>query len=314
MASTRALKRAARIGLRSSAVRAAALRLAAARGRDLVLVYHRITSGGPVGGGVVPAVPEPIFRSHIEWLSRCGRVVPLDTLVGDHASDDRPRFAITLDDDYAEHHERALPALKEMRATATFFLCARSLQGMGAPWFAVLDALVGRLGIEETSRMIGAPASSAESLAAACEANDSLKRAVLHHANELEAEPRSLSEEHIRAIAAAGMGIGFHTLGHRILPLVDAESLRSELTDGRETLERAVGRDVSLFAYPHGKADARTARAVRAAGYAAAVTGHPGPTTARSDRFLLNRWEPGPLAPDDFVAVLVARLHRSDRT
>ena len=64
------------------------------------------------------------------------------------------------------------------------------------------------------------------------------------------------------------------------------------------------------FAYPHGKADARSAAAVRAAGFDAAFTGRAQPLRRDDDRYRLGRWEPGALGVDDLLVNLAVRLHR----
>jgi peptidoglycan/xylan/chitin deacetylase (PgdA/CDA1 family) len=107
------------------------------------------------------------------------------------------------------------------------------------------------------------------------------------------------------------MTVGFHTLEHPLLPDLDGDGLAAALTTGREELAAATGRPLTLLAYPHGKADQRVARATRAAGYTAAWTGWPRPAQPGDDRFLLGRWEPGPLDVDAFVASVAIRLHRA---
>jgi hypothetical protein len=95
-----------------------------------------------------------------------------------------------------------------------------------------------------------------------------------------------------------------------VLPTLDEPSLQREILAGRDALGSAASQRISLFAYPHGKADARTARAVRGAGYRAAVTGQPDPIARRSDPFLLGRWEPGPLEIDELLSGIAAKLSR----
>ena len=125
------------------------------------------------------------------------------------------------------------------------------------------------------------------------------------------ASPGLLDRSGIEALRAAGMTVGFHTIDHETLPdMADAE-LHDAVTRGRTSLARVVGAPLRYFAYPHGKADARTADAVRHAGFDAAFTGRPEPLRPGHDRYRLGRWEPGALDADDFVVKLAVRLHRA---
>jgi hypothetical protein len=80
---------------------------------------------------------------------------------------------------------------------------------------------------------------------------------------------------------------------------------------GREDLAAAAGAPVNYFAYPHGKADTRSATAVRRAGFNAAFTGLPQPVRDGDDCHRLGRWEPGPLGVDDLIVNIAVRLHRA---
>jgi peptidoglycan/xylan/chitin deacetylase (PgdA/CDA1 family) len=285
------------------------MRVAATRGRGLILVYHRIALGPDPGGGVVPTVHVDLFRRQLEAILDVGEVVELELLLRTSEPRRRPRLALTFDDDYLTHRDVALPVLRELRVPATFFLCGRSLHGMGPAWFDLLDRLVRRDGLERTRRSLGSDAETVEALALACERNPPLRRAVIELGGAL-ASDGQLDRADIAALTLANMSIGFHTLRHVVLPTLDDSSLQGEILAGRNALEAAASQRISIFAYPHGKADARTARAVRDAGYRAAVTGHPRPITRRSDRLLLGRWEPGPLNVDDLVSGIAAKLSR----
>jgi peptidoglycan/xylan/chitin deacetylase (PgdA/CDA1 family) len=309
VAAARLLKTFGRRSLGLARVRSTATRVAAARGRALILVYHRIAPGADPGGGVVPTVPVDLFRRQLEAILDIGEVVELEALLRAWRGH-RPRFAITFDDDYLTHRDVALPVLRELRTPATFFLCGRSLHGMGPAWFDVLDRLVRRDGLEQTRRSIGSDAGTVEALALACERNEPLRTAVIDRGAALGAAGQ-LDGAGIAALTRANMGIGFHTMRHVVLPMLDDASLRHEILAGRDALEAAALRRISVFAYPHGKADARTALAVRDAGYRAAVTGQPRPIARRTDPFLLGRWEPGPLSTDELLSGIAAKLNRS---
>lgn len=306
----RVVRRLVRRGLGSARIRAAALRAAAIAGRGLILVYHRVTHGTEPGAGIIPEVPSHVFRRQIHALLEIGEVVALEELLRGSPSRHRPWFAITLDDDYLSHHEVVLPALRGLGVPATFFLCGRSLYGMGPTWFEVLDRLIRREGLEGACRLIGARARSIEELAVACEGSEAMRDAVMSQQGAAESVNDQLQGTHIAAIAEAGMTVGFHTLKHLVLPSLEDEPMRREMVEGREALAAVSSQSISLLAYPHGKADVRTARAVRDAGYRAAVTGRPGPTSRRSNPLLLPRWEPGPLGTDAFLAGIAARLIR----
>jgi peptidoglycan/xylan/chitin deacetylase (PgdA/CDA1 family) len=307
---SRPFKVIAKSALSAGVVGDAVRRLAALRGRSLVLVYHRIAPGEPTGYGVVPVTPSDLLRRQVEALAEVGEIRSLDELLEDRGRRTRPRFALTFDDDFVEHVDHVLPILRAIDVPATFFLSGRSLLGFGSYWFELLDRLIGSRGVDEVRRLLHVRGQGVDALIEACEADSALRRIVESEVRDI---PVHLGRASIEAMVGAGMAIGFHTLRHEILTgLADAE-LEAALKEGRSELEQVVGRPLLHFAYPHGKADRRTADKVRDAGYAAAWTGRPQPMRARSDRYLLGRWEPGPLEVDDLLVGAAVRLTRGDR-
>jgi peptidoglycan/xylan/chitin deacetylase (PgdA/CDA1 family) len=86
------------------------------------------------------------------------------------------------------------------------------------------------------------------------------------------------------ALRDAGGELGAHSRTHASLPELDDERLREEVAG---SLEEVGGG--ALFAYPHGRHDARVREAVRAAGAAAAFTTGVGRNGAGTDRWCLRR-------------------------
>ncbi|MFJ9410959.1 polysaccharide deacetylase family protein [Streptomyces sp. NPDC101393] len=89
-----------------------------------------------------------------------------------------------------------------------------------------------------------------------------------------------LTEGGIRAVGEAGMEIGSHGLVHTDLTTADDETLAQETAGSRALLAELTGRAPDGFCYPYGTVDARSAAAVRAAGYGYACAIDPGPLTA----------------------------------
>lgn len=109
---------------------------------------------------------------------------------------------------------------------------------------------------------------------------------------ELGIEPAMMHWAQVRALRAAGFGIGSHTVHHvRMAAAVAAEQAR-ELRASRQHLEEALGEPVLDFAYPfggRGDCDAAVRAAVRAAGYRCCLSAHGGTVAAGDSPFHLNR-------------------------
>lgn len=291
--------------LRLAPVGNAATRMAAARQRRLALVFHRITAGPAAPGGIVTRVSDSTFREQLEVLLELGDVVPLTALL-ETAAPDRPRFALTFDDDWVTHHDVVLPILLELELTATFFLCGRALHGLGPMWFEVLDELLLEHGAEGVARLLDVPAGAPGAIGVRSQRDPLVRRRLAEIGADVEGP---LDRRRIGALARAGMTIGFHTLHHPYLPDIPDEGIDVALAEGRFELEAASGTSLELFAYPHGAADRRVAARVRAARFRAAWTGRQHPMSPGDDPFALGRWEPGPLGRADFRARVAANLN-----
>jgi len=103
------------------------------------------------------------------------------------------------------------------------------------------------------------------------------------------AEYAAASWSELRAMTAAGVEIGSHTVTHPILTRVDRDRLTRELTGSRDRLEAMLDRPATLFCYPNGDYDRAVRDEVARAGYRLAVTTDPGLNDASSDPLALRR-------------------------
>ena len=84
--------------------------------------------------------------------------------------------------------------------------------------------------------------------------------------------PGSLDASRIRALQAAGMGIGSHGVDHRNWTTLDPDALHHELKASRNALETICGRPIQMAGVPFGAYSARVLRSLAATGYACAYT------------------------------------------
>jgi peptidoglycan/xylan/chitin deacetylase (PgdA/CDA1 family) len=82
--------------------------------------------------------------------------------------------------------------------------------------------------------------------------------------------PNWLSRDDLRELAAAGMTIASHTWDHHPVTRYGEADWSTQLAKPREQLERIIGREVDLFAYPYGLWNQNALPHVRATGYRAA--------------------------------------------
>jgi peptidoglycan/xylan/chitin deacetylase (PgdA/CDA1 family) len=280
------------------------LRAAAARGRGLVLCYHRVTPHTSSTDTITALHPDD-FAEQMEALKRAGDVIPIASLLCRPASH-RPAFAVTFDDDDPSHVTHALPVLRTLGIPAAFFLSGRSLNGAGPYWWVQLKQAVDEDGLETTCRRLGRSARTIRDLARQCRADGGMGDLATR------AQPHMMQPSDIRQLAGAGMTIGFHTVAHRALTLLEDRDLDFALNDGRDGLASAANTRIEFLAYPYGAADSRVAAAARRAGYRAAFALGDGPVTPRDDPFLLGRWQPGALDGADLIGEAALRLNRGD--
>ena len=81
---------------------------------------------------------------------------------------------------------------------------------------------------------------------------------------------RNMTPDEVRALHAAGVEIGGHTVNHPDLTSLSFDDARREISDGCAQLADLIGAPVDTFAYPFGFANEETIRAAGAAGVRAA--------------------------------------------
>jgi len=95
--------------------------------------------------------------------------------------------------------------------------------------------------------------------------------------------------DHIRALHAAGMEIGSHTVTHRPPSTLNDEELRYELIESRRILEDGLGAPVTAISSPTGFFNPRMRAIAREVGYHSLSFGQVGLAPDLGDPFSLNR-------------------------
>jgi peptidoglycan/xylan/chitin deacetylase (PgdA/CDA1 family) len=312
---------------------AAALSPGQARARLSILIFHRVL---PEPDPLYPmAVDAARFDSICGWLGEWFRVLPLPEAVARLVRGALPAraLAITFDDGYADNHEIALPILRRHGLCATFFIATGFLGGGRMFNDTVIEAMraaapealdLSDLAIAGVGQMpLGDVASRR---AAATRLIQALKYLPSPHREEIAErvaeragcrlpDTLMMTSAQVRALHAAGMIIGAHTVHHPILARLDRRAARSEIGASKEQLEAMVGERIGLFAYPNGRAgqdySADSVALARAAGFDAAVTTNPGWSHVGSDLFQLPRFTPWRPTKWHFGLSLVGNIARN---
>lgn len=100
---------------------------------------------------------------------------------------------------------------------------------------------------------------------------------------------RSHTWDELRALRDDGADIQSHGCRHPKLTTLDAASVHEELARSRERLEKELGVAIEHFCYPFGDFNKAVIEAVRACGYASAMTTDPGLWCPSSDLFAIPR-------------------------
>jgi len=279
--------------------------------RLTVLIFHRVL---PEPDPLFPGEPDAVrFQTQMHWIKTWFNVLPLPEAVERLRAGSLPAraAAITFDDGYADNFTVALPILRRAGLPATFFIAAGYLDG-GWMWNDTVIDLIRKAEGPDLDllqfKLEHYPVGTLEDRRRSLEQLlGKLKYLEPGRRNDLVAElagvaniepPRDLmlTTDQVRALAAAGMTIGAHTVSHPILTRMAEHEARAEMTESRQRLEAITGSKVTLFAYPNGKPGtdytAAHVRLAREAGFEAACSTGWGAATKGCDIFQIPRFTP----------------------
>ncbi len=125
-------------------------------------------------------------------------------------------------------------------------------------------------------------------------------------------QPGSLDPDQVRALQAAGMGIGSHGVDHRNWSRLDSAALQHDLAESRKTLEAVCGTSIQSAGVPFGAYNSRVLRAIAATGYACAYTSDGG--SMQPDAFLRPRSSVRHhMTLEDVINIMKGRMRLKDR-
>jgi peptidoglycan/xylan/chitin deacetylase (PgdA/CDA1 family) len=101
--------------------------------------------------------------------------------------------------------------------------------------------------------------------------------------------PRALGWRELRAMAAAGMEIGSHSLTHPFLHRADPDQIRREFGESKRILEDGLGQAVHFASLPRGSAAPGMGALIKELGYRAFCTSEPGLVSVRTNPYEVPR-------------------------
>ena len=297
------------------------------RARLSILIYHRVLAHEDSLN--TWDVTAGVFEAQMRVVAENFMPLPLSEAVDRLMIGELPPRAacVTFDDGYIDNAEVALPILQRHGLSATFFVATGYLDG-GWMWNdKVIEALRSMPGPALDLQAWGLPIFELGS--------DQTRRLAIQRilpvlkylpgpqrearAEHLAATARvpagkgpMMGDSHVRALRAAGMEIGAHSVTHPILARVAAAQARREIAESGQRLAEILREPIRLFAYPNGKPGEdygpEHVRMARDAGYRAAVSTAWGVAGTGSDVYQLPRFTPWDRTPARFALRLLSNM------
>jgi len=320
-------KGAAALALHYSGIRemlSAVQRRAVGGRRVLILSYHRVVSDFAEEAKrslYTLNIGQSTFRRHLEVLQESHDVVALDdalSVLQGTSKAARDVAVVTFDDGYRDVYTHAFPVMRDLRVPGVVYVPSGFVgtdRRLGHDrLFAALRRMDQRK-IAPISVGVGSPAERwlIDAFDGSAPPEVALERLIARHptpgllrlADALEdrlglraSKPQQgelpMSWEMLREMDAHGVVVGAHTAEHTVLTNQRLDDARREIAQCKAALEKGLKRPVKHFAYCNGYYSAGVAQALKADGFASAVTTEDLPNTPGIDPFALKRkvlWE-----------------------
>lgn len=117
----------------------------------------------------------------------------------------------------------------------------------------------------------------------------SFKATIFVITSTIDKEKDFLTSNELKEMSSCNIGIESHTVNHDNLNSLDYDAQIKTLKDSKEFLEKILGKEVKYIAYPYGKWNENTLKAVKSAGYNMAFTTIGGWSNKDQGLYTLNR-------------------------
>jgi len=257
-------------------------------GSPAILTYHGIMPAGykmmdpDLDGSLVTAES---FRRQIRLLKKRYNVISPEQFLGwiESRQELPPRAVLlTCDDDLRNTLTEMVPVLQEYGLSCLFFVTGASLGEVSSMlWYEQLYLMF--LATSKKVVNLDNVRPGSRDRAMTQEQKRALWWDLVKHFSKYEADARQdmieevrrqlalpddwgvhllsdplrrrflmLNVTELRALVAAGMGVGAHTLTHPVLSQISSEEAWSEISESRCKLEQVIGKPVWALAYPFG--------------------------------------------------------------
>ena len=290
------------IGAGFAALQASGLHRAArsaARGRGVILTFHRVRPERPATG----YAPNRALEITPQFLDLALDVVRREGFELVSLGEARRRLvegegapfaALTFDDGYRDTLDEALPVLEQRRAPFTVYCATGFIERTARLWWLELEEAIRRLDTVDIGTARLAARTPAEKSAAfdriywllRARSEPTLLETIGDLARRAGVDSETLSDglfmdwsEVIQLSRHPLATIGAHSVTHRRLAHWSEGEARAEMAASKAMLEARLGIEVNTFAYPVGdptSAGSREFYLARELGFATAVTTRPG--------------------------------------
>jgi len=259
-----------------------------------VFCYHSI------GDGRYPiALPLGKFRKQMEYLKRKGfGVMTSREFIDCIKSNKIPKqksVLITFDDGFKDNFTNAFPLLSKLRFPFIIFLTTDFI-GKRAEWFneyAYSHLHANRNTTKhnitrENMETIRSSEFVRKNMGFLLNYSDEKLKELIYSLNEV-ASQQICQWDDVKEMSEQGVSFGSHSCKHWFLSDLSTEDLIQEVKNSKVKIEKMIGKEVKLFAYPFGNYSKKVKKVLSQQGYEAAFSAVQAPCDNYFDRYAINR-------------------------
>jgi len=285
------------------------------RRQRYIMCYHRVVSPAYAAQHNLHHsmwVSPETFARQLQWMQKIGDIVSLDTIMDEHAPQNKPWFCLTFDDGWLDNYEYAFPVMKSCSVQATIFVVSDAINTGNLFWvdefiektlasFAeanlqqILSWAKSRLAMrDETlakpfSELLNTVIEALKELSTDTRRAAILDFYALFHIDPAPIKGRLMNWEQMREMQGAGFDFQSHTHTHEIFSRITPDMMRFELSESKAQIESQLGNSCQHFCYPNARYNPDYSHLIGEAGYRFGYKIDNEPLRFPVDRFLVPR-------------------------